>query len=169
MGSPRAVRIPRSSAATLPAASAGERRENAAGRQRAVRLFGLFAVALAALYGAFLALSASAAGGIGAAPVGLALFSALAAAFLLWAWGITLRRAPLSVRFAPRAIVVQESGRRTRIFPLGPALERAVVERYAASPFGPSPTELVRVGDAGGRQRLYLVARGLFEGPPGPA
>lgn len=168
MGSPRAVRIPRSPRADRGGIGGVERRENTAGRRRAVRLFGLFAVGLAALYLAFVALSAAAVGGLGGAPAGLALFTLLAALFLVWAWSITLRRAPRAVRFTPTSIVVQESAHRTRVYPIGPALERHVIERYPASPLGPLPTELVRVGDAGGVQRLYLVGRGLFNAPMNP-
>lgn len=166
MGPPRAVRIPRSPRAGAAPSGASERRENAGGRMRALRWFGVFAGSIAVLYGLFVALSAGAAGGLSAATVALELFTVVAIVFLVWAWSITLHRAPTAIRFAPAAIVVQESSRRTRVFPIGPALERAVVERYPASPLGPAPTELVRVGDAGGRQRLYLVERGLFDSPP---
>lgn len=168
MGAPRAVRIPRArpGAATAPAVPPGEFRENRGGRARAGRLFGVFAIGMVVLYGGFVALAATAAGGLSGAPAAFALFTVLALAFTLWAWSITLRRAPRGIRWSAEGVWVEESARRVRRFVRGPAFEHAVVERYPASPLGPAPTELVRVGEAGGRQRLYLVQPGLFDEPP---
>lgn len=168
MGSPRAVRIPRrrgagpAGAATAPL----DARENGGGRERARRWFLVFAVGLVVLYVSFVGLAAMGAGGLSGAPVALGLFTVLAAGFSAWAWSITLRRAPLRIRWSRGALAVEETRGRTRRFVRGPALEHVVVERYPASPLGPSPTELVRVGEAGGRQRLYLVEQGLFDAPP---
>jgi hypothetical protein len=168
MGSPRAVRIPRrrpaggAPANAVPAAS----RENRGGRERARRWFSVFALGLVALYVAFVALSATAAGGLTGAPDALGLFTVLAIGFAGWAWSITLHRAPLRIRWSGGSLSVDETPRRTRRFERGPAFEQVVVERYPKSPLGPLPTELVRVGEAGGRQRVYLVEVGLFDAPP---
>lgn len=139
--------------------------ENTAGRTRALRLFSLYAVLLAAVYVAFLgvvlAAPSSAARGD---PVTIAALSVVAAALALWGYLITLARTPRGVRFQGSEIVVVERPGRSRRFVAPPALELSVVYRYRPGLLAREPTELVEVTSVDGRRRTYLVAQGLLSG-----
>ena len=169
MGPPRAVRISR---VARPAAGddgvggappRGEYRENVAGAARGNRLFGIFSTGLFALYLAFLAVAMRAAGGLGADPAAIALFSAVAAALAVWGFLITLGRAPRGAWVAPDRIVIVERSGRSRRLAGAPPVRVEVLQRYPSGFLSPEETRLVRAPVAGARPRTYLVGVGLLE------
>ncbi len=178
MATPRAVRIPRSPPGSAgppvpepplvpavgPAAASRsvERRENRAGRQRALRLTTIYLGALLLMYLGFVALDRFSPGGTSpTATDGLFLFTGLAALFAVGGSMVTLGPAPRAVEVGPTAVVVVEWSGRRRTFPPLADLRVDVVRRYPAGLLSRDPVEAVELtGDR--RRRTYQVTEGLL-------
>ena len=174
MASSRPIRIARRSVASPtpglpPLVHGGTFVENTAGRTRAVRLFSLYAVLLAAVYLAFLGVVLAAPSSAARDdPVTIAALSLVAVALALWGYLITLARTPRGVRFQGAEILVVERPGRTRRFVAPPSLELRVVYRFGPGILAREPTELVEVTSVDGRRCTYLVAQGLLSGGLSP-
>jgi hypothetical protein len=176
MGTPRAVRIPRTSAdsarvvrrpratrALLSSVPSAPPRPNRGGTQRAVRLTMLYLAVLALLYVGFVLYDRAAPGGTSPGAEG-ALFEFSGVALLLAVGGALLALAP-----APRAVewsstsmvVVDRWGRRTEWSPIDEVTVRPV-RKYPAGLLSDAPVESVEVSGAGRRPRNYLVESGLL-------
>lgn len=163
----RAVRIVRSSSERGGAtARPADFRPNRSGSQRAWRLFGLDVLALAALYAVVLALLSRGPGGITGNADVLAVLAGLAVAIGVVGFYVTLGQAPRGIWTGRRGAVVEERlGRRRE---LAPSSESRVARRFPAGWLASGPTEIVRVVDATGRPRVYLVDEGLVPLAPNP-
>ncbi len=177
MATPRAVRIPRSppaavapgpepSAPPVPDASAPsrsiERRENRAGRQRALRLTTIYLGALLAMYLGFVALDRLSPGGTSAtATDGLYLFTGLAALLAIGGSVVTLGPAPRAIEVGAAAVIVVEWTGRRRTFPPLADLRVDVVRRYPSGWLSRDPVEAVELTGAR-RRRTYQVTEGLL-------
>jgi hypothetical protein len=175
VATPRAVRIPRSTAGvdrprevpaeatSIVARSAVERRVNGAGTRRAFRFASLYLGALIVLYLAFVLLDRFGPNGGGpAVNVGLEYFTAIAALLAVGGVVVALSPAPRAVDISPTSVVVVEWwGRRRRFAPLG-ELRVEVVRRYPRTFLSPDPVEGVEISDRRGPRRTYQLAEGLL-------
>lgn len=165
----RAVRISRapSSSAEPVAASTGFRR-NTGGMTRAVRLFVIYLILLALIYGIFVAALATSRAGLGGIPATApALLSALAVVLGVWGFLITLARTPRGVELRANGFVLTEFFGARRTFDTRGAYDFHVENRYSAGWLSPGPTEMVRLGLPGRAPRRYLVDLRLIPEPAG--
>ena len=176
MGSPRAVRIPRSaSVGTLPADDGSRaparraRRENVAGTQRAVRLTLVYLAFLLVLYVVFLGLERSAPGGSSsAAGNGLLVFTALAGALAVGGALFSLSPAPRWVELdSTGVVVVSRWGRRHRYAPAD-RLPTRVLRRYPPGPLSHSAVVSVEVSGGPSARRTFLLEEGILTRAPEP-
>ena len=179
MGTPRAVRIPRTRPASAvvspntPARtephvlgpSKHEVRTNRGGSRRAIRISALFVGTLAVLYTAFLLYDRTAPGG-SSSPEGngVLLFTGI---FILFAVGgavYSLTPALRAVEVDPDGVtVIGRWGRRRRL-PRLDLLSVGVVRRYPEGWLSDRPVELIELSGEDVRRRSYLVEPGVFAG-----
>ncbi|HYK93756.1 MAG TPA: hypothetical protein VEY07_06910 [Thermoplasmata archaeon] len=170
MASGRAVRIPRRGGAVVRIARTPEpvpavgRRENVAGSQRARRLFLLYVAGVVLLYLVVLGSASSAPGGLGANAGLLGVIALIGVALGVIGWWVTLGQTPRALQVDQGPIVVWERLGRQREFPNTPGTG-VVVRRFPAGWLSAEPAVLVRLKDAGGLPRVYLLDAGLV--PPG--
>lgn len=170
MATPRPIRIPRTAGARAggpnraPAGDRGEFRPNHGGTRRGLRLFLLFLVALAAIYGLFGALALGApTTGVRDNPATWAFFTGIGVVFALGGWWVTLSRAPRGAWVGLGHLIVEERFGRIRRFSPGTGDRVAVVQRHRPGLLSPLATELVEVSGSGSK-RTYLVETDLFAG-----
>lgn len=184
MVAPRAVRIPRASAAApstgspssdAPAASAAapdvvDRRPNRAGIRRATRISTIYLGALLIMYIGFVLLDRAGPGGTGpSATPGLLWFSGVAALLGLAGFLVTFWPVARAVEIRPAAVTIVESTGRRRTFPPLPELRVDVVRRYPAGVLAPEPVEVVQVYGRRGSFSYHLGEGLLPEQRPSPA
>jgi hypothetical protein len=183
MADPRPVRIVRRPAAVRSTrtdepdrrfwdAEAGGTRSfeaNHAGTTRAVRVFGLYAVALLAILALFVAEAASSPSpGIAKSGEVYGLLGVLTLVLAgVGAW-ITILRAPRGVAFGTDGVLVTDRWGRRRRWPLPPKLRTHVLQRYPGGPLMGTPTELIELSDGEGHRASYLVGRGFFDRADAP-
>ncbi len=151
-----------------PARSPGEYRENRGGTQRAARLFGLYLVAVLALYAGLLALLARGPGGVGSNLPLLGLLAVLGVAIGVVGWQVTLGQTPRGVWVDGSRLLVRERFGRQRELADPAGKDLVVARRYPANWLIPESTLLVRVKDATGLSRVYLVGLSLLPGTEPP-
>lgn len=176
MGTPRAVRIPRTDADTArgvrppweatptpPSAASASAQPNRGGTQRAVRLTGFYLAVLTALYVAFVLYDRSSPGGTSpGAEAGLLEFTGVAVLLAVLGAFLALGPAPRAIERSPTSIVVVGRwGRRTEWTPIDEVTVRPV-RRYPAGLLSSAPVESVEVSGPGRRPRNYLVESGLL-------
>ena len=158
---PGAVEAP---AAPLPVAAA-DRRENAGGSQRVVRVTTLYLVVLIALYAGFVLYDRSTPGGT-ASPEsnGVLLFTGIFVAFALGGAFFTLHPAPRAVEVTPDHLTIVGRWGGRRVLPPLETLSSRAVRRYAAGWLSDAAVEQVELWGADAPLRTYLVEDGLFRG-----
>jgi hypothetical protein len=171
MSGSRAVRIPRSRAPARPAVSpvgwTGDRRENRAGTQRAVRTTVLYVVAVLALTLMLTALDLSSSeGGRPAVLQGLELFLLIAALLIVGSSVFALSPAPRYLEVgADRIVVVGRWGGRRELGPFD-SLAPRVRKHLPAGFLSSDAVDMVEVTDAAGRRHTYQVDVGFFDPRP---
>ena len=169
----RAVRIPRRSGSVvrLPrqgvTSIAGGLRPNRAGSQRATRLFGLYGIGVIVLYALVVASASVAPGGLAANVVLLVVIAILGGGLVGVGWWVTLGQTPRGISADSGSVVVWDRLGRRREFPT-PAGAAVVVRRFPAGILASEPSVLVRLKDASGLPRLYLLGADLWATVAGP-
>jgi hypothetical protein len=178
MGDPRPVRIPRRPAdAARPPVEDNDRRfwdgevggprgyvANVAGTARALRMFGLFAVALLAILTVFLIEAAtSPSPGLADSAEVYGLLAGFTILLAVVGAGITVLRAPRGAAFGTDSLLVTDRFGRRRRWPLPPKLRTHVLQRYGGGILMGEPTELIELSDGDGHRANYLVGRGFFD------
>lgn len=138
-------------------------RENRAGTSRALRLFLIFGLGLAAIYLFFLALAVtSPSPGVNSAPLVYGLLTGMTAVLAVFGWSITLGRTPRSFRVATDGIVVRERMGGLRRFANSAQLRVRVTARYDRGLLGREATEMVELSVDRRGKKNYLVTAGVF-------
>ncbi len=161
---PRADNAPEPGA---PRGSSENYRSNRGGFARAFRIYLLYLIALAALYGFFLTLDIrSTVAGTSISESGILGFTLVALALAVVGAWVTLGQAPRGARFDPRQIVVTERWGRVVIFPPAEDLKIRLVRRHPRSFLSPTPTATVLVVTQAGARRTYLIDEKMLPGDP---
>ncbi len=171
MSSPRAVRIARTSrpaepASARPSEPAATFRPNRAGTQRAFRLSLIFLVALAALYGGFVAEQRGVAGA--SSPGGLFdlyFFTAVTAVVGVVGTLVAVGQAPRGVELSSeRTVLVGRFGGRRTFPPIGP-LHLRLVRSYRSGLLSSAPVAVYELSPEKGASRTVLLEEGIFDAP----
>ncbi len=182
MSTPRAIRIPRSPAATtapnataaaVPPPAAGgptrrdfELRQNQAANERARRLLVLYLGALVVLYVGFLLLDRNSPGGTSStATTGMLYFSAIAVVLAVGGIWLALGAVPRRIEIRSESVVVVEAFGHRRTFPPLSEIRTYLLRRVAASFLSSRPVETVEVTDADGHRRTYQLEEGILPTP----
>ncbi|MCI4353399.1 MAG: hypothetical protein L3K14_08500 [Thermoplasmata archaeon] len=139
----------------------GRRVSNSAGSSRAFRTFLLFVVALGAIYGVFLAYSATSSV-TGGSPSVAGILTGSVVVALVVGWWVTLGQTPTVAWLERGELVVRERTGRLRRFPRDD-LRIHVLRTNGGGFLGPTPTEFVEVATIGGARRTYLVGIHFFD------
>jgi hypothetical protein len=173
MATNRPVRIARKPSgveathASPPGRPGVEYRSNAAGFQRAIRVFLLYLIAVVAMYGYFLWLIyGTTGGGLSGNSLGVATFSAAAAGLVILGIVLVMGEYPRGVEIESTQVVVLGRWGGRFVLPPAPELQVRLLRRHHVGLLSPEPTVTVEVHNRGGRRRTYIVAETLFPGEP---
>ena len=178
MAAPRAIRIPRPSAANpRPATTVSpsspepppekppklDLRQNQAALERAHRLAIIFLGTLVVLYAAFVLLDRSAPGGTSTtAATGMLYFTAIAVALGIGGAWVALVPVPRAVEVHADHVIIIESWGYRRRFPSIDEIRVLLVHRYPRSILSSRAVLAVEVTDEIGHRRTYQIEEGLL-------